>query len=123
MAIGAIGAINPFKKAMAANMFAAQQVNPAQQQTNIFAGNNEQNFRPIDKDASIFGAAGVQGGNVSGLNPFASVNQVTKPVEEISPVGAKENYSNGLAPSSDLQNVYNGMYKGKPNILNQIAIA
>jgi len=120
MSIGALRGINPFQKAMAANMLGAQGVNSVQP-INIFAGGNEQGSRGIDKDVSIFSAA--KNGNVSGLNPFASVNQATQPVDKVTPAGFGRNYSNGLAPSDDLQNVYGGMYKGKPNFLNQIAIA
>jgi len=122
MSIGALRGINPFQKAMAANMLGAQGVNSVQP-INIFAGGNEQASRGIDKNESIFSAAKVQNGNVSGLNPFASVNQATQPVDKVTPAGLGRNYSNGLAPSDDLQNVYSGMYKGKPNFLNQIAIA
>ena len=122
MSIGALRGINPFQKAMTANMLSAQGVNSVQP-INIFAGGNEQSSRGIDKDTSIFSAAGVKNGSVSGLNPFASVNKTAQPVDKVTPAGFGKNYSNGWAPSDDLQNVYGGMYKGKPNFLNQIAIA
>jgi len=97
MAIGALNGLNPFRKTISTNVFGAAQ-NP-----------------------SIFNTPTVQNGNT--INPFASVNEVTTPIKSVMPVGYGTNYSNGLAPSSDLQNVYNGIYNGKPNILNQIAIA
>ncbi len=75
-----------------------------------------------------------------GANPYAAVGQNVNRVdqskqgipfgqltagrgEQVAPVGAKQNYENGLAPLSQLQNVYAGEYKGKENILNQIGIA
>lgn len=111
MAIGAINGLNPFQKALGA----------FQLQQSVFPPKNEQ---AAVKPQNPFGAEAANPNiNVGGLNPFASVNKVQSPVDSIAPVGAKENYFNGLAPLSDLQNVYSGTYKGKPNILNQIAIA
>lgn len=117
MAINPINALNPFQKAMSAS-----QLNPVQLQQSVFPPQNGQSA--VKPKQNPFGAEAANPNiNIAGLNPFASVNKVQSPVESIAPVGAKENYFNGLAPLSDLQNVYNGTYKGKPNILNQIAIA
>jgi len=116
MALETLKALNPFQKAMTPNMFGAAEVK-AVPPVNVYTGNNEQN-NDFNNSISIF-----SGGNVSGINPFAPAAPVTKPINSVIPAGFGQNYSNGLAPSSDLQNVYNGMYKGKPNILNQIAIA
>lgn len=114
MSIEALKALNPFQKA--AGMFGATEVK-AVPPVNVYTGNNEQN-NDFNNSISIF-----SGGKVSGVNPFAPVNTVTSPVDSVMPKGFGQNYANGLAPSSDLQNVYSGMYKGKQNILNQIAIA
>ena len=91
----------------------------------ILGDNNQNNNKQtsvssIDRNSSIFNQFNVE---ATGLNPFASVNKVQTPVQGVVPVNARENYRNGLAPSSDLQNVYAGHYNGKANILNQIAIA
>lgn len=125
MGIG-LNSINPFNKAYAASMFAAGGSARPVQSTSIFSQNNggnnqQQTTSSIDRNASIFG--NVQLGATSGLNPFASVNKVKSPVSGVSPVNAQANYRNGLAPADNLQNVFAGNYKGKANILNQIAIA
>lgn len=121
MSLG-INSINPFQKAYTASMYAGS-VSTAQS-SSIFSqnqnGNNQASVSSIDKNSSIFNQFKVE---TTGLNPFASVNQVKSPVEGVAPVNARENYRNGLAPSSDLQNVFAGQYNGKANFLNQIAIA
>ncbi len=122
MSLG-INSINPFQKAYGANIFAGSSVSGAQS-TSIFSQNQNNNKQTsvssIDRNSSIFNQFNVE---ATGLNPFASVNKVQTPVQGVAPVNARENYRNGLAPSSDLQNVYAGHYNGKANILNQIAIA
>ena len=122
MSLG-INSVNPFQKAYGANLFAGGSV-AASQSTCIFSQNqnntNQSSVSPLDRDTSIFNKFTVE---ATGLNPFASVNNVKSPVQGVVPVNARENYRNGLAPSSDLQNVFAGQYNGKANILNQIAIA
>lgn len=120
MSLG-INSINPFQKAYGASMFAGSV--STTQSSNIFSQNqndNKSTVSSIDKNSSIFNQFNVQS---TGLNPFASVNKTQSPVQGVAPVNARENYRNGLAPSSDLQNVFAGQYNGKANILNQIAIA
>ena len=116
MSIEALKGLNPFQKTMNANMFAKSQVK-AVSPVNIQPANIEPN-NEFDKNISLF-----SGSNIQTVNPFSHVNTATKPVSSVIPSGFGQNYSNGLAPSSDLQNVYNGIYKGRQNILNQIAIA
>jgi hypothetical protein len=94
-----------------------------QQSLNPFSQNNtNEKFNPdlLNKDTSVFNLYNVDG--ISGANPFSGVS-TAQPVSGVAPVNAQANYQNGLAPSDDLQDVYAGKYKGKPNILNQIAIA
>jgi len=123
MGINAINSINAFQKPFGMNVHSAGAFQPSNS-VSIFGGqnqNNNQKSAPIDFNSSIFG----QIDNIksaSGLNPFSKVNEASK-VSGISPVNAKQNYMNGLAPSDNLQNVYAGMLNGKANILNQIAIA
>lgn len=119
MSIG-INSINPFQKAYTANLYAGSV--SASQSSSIFSQNQNGNNQvsSVDKNSSIFNQFKVE---TTGLNPFASVNQAKSPVEGVAPVNARENYRNGLAPSSDLQNVFAGQYNGKANFLNQIAIA
>ena len=123
MSLG-INSVNPFQKAYGASMFAAGGSVAATQSTSIFSQNQnnqkQTSVYPLDRDTSIFNQFNVQ---ATGLNPFASVNKVKSPVQGVAPVNARENYRNGLAPSSNLQNVFAGQYNGKANILNQIAIA
>ena len=121
MAIGSLNSINPFQKAYGANLFAAGSVTPVQTGS-IFGQNNNQNTPTLNKDDSIFNTK-IDLTSVSGLNPFASVNNVNKAIKGVAPVHARENYRNGLAPADNLQNVYAGQLNGKANILNQIAIA
>ena len=120
MGIGAINSINPFNKAYGASLYAPA-VNPVSS-ASIFGQNNNNNSSKIDSNQSIFDTKIDFNPKTSSINPFASVNKVN-PFAGIAPVNAKENYRNGLAPSSDLQGVYAGMLNGKANILNQIAIA
>ena len=120
MGIGAINSINPFNKAYGASLYAPA-VNPVSS-ASIFGQNNNNNSSKIDSNQSIFDTKIDFNPKTSSVNPFASVNKVN-PFAGIAPTHAKENYRNGLAPSSDLQGVYAGMLNGKANILNQIAIA
>ena len=123
MAIGAINSINPFSKAYGASMFAPA-VNPVRS-ASIFgqnSNNNNSSSFNTSVNTSVFDTKIDFNPKTSSVNPFASVNK-TNPFAGIAPVSAKENYRNGLAPSSDLQGVYAGMLNGKANILNQIAIA
>lgn len=125
MGIGAINSINPFMKkpTYGVGMYAGGQ-NPAAQSVSIFGQNsnkNNQNFSDLKVNQSIFNT-NLDLKKVDGLNPFASVNSASK-VSGVSPINAKANYMNGLAPADNLQNVYAGKLNGKINILNQIAIA
>lgn len=54
---------------------------------------------------------------------FGQLTKQPETQEAIAPPNAKQNYENGLAPLSVLQNVYAGEYNGKENILNQLGIA
>lgn len=125
MGIGAINSINPFQKAYGASLFAGGS-SRAVQSASIFGQNNNNNnqnsTQAIGKNSSIFNT-NIDINSVSGLNPFASVNKTTQAISGVSPVHARDNYRNGLAPADNLQNVFAGNYNGKANILNQIAIA
>ena len=122
MGINAINNINPFQKPFGTNVYGKVNFHPAEQ-NNIFAQNNKQgSSKGIGSDLSIFNS-NFDVKSVSGLNPFASINKTTTGISGVSPIHARENYRNGLAPSDNLQNVYAGNYNGKPNFLNQIAIA
>ena len=95
--LDAISALNPY----------VAQINPFSQMG--------QNAKPVDQ----VGAVGSK--SSQGSIPFGQLSQ--GPSASIAPANAKENYMNGLAPSSNLQNVYAGEYNGKPNMLKQIGIA
>lgn len=121
MGINSINSINSFQKPFGMNVRSAGGVQPSNS-VSIFGQNqrNNQKSAPIDFNSSIFGQVDVK--PASGLNPFSRVNESSK-VSGVSPVHAKQNYMNGLAPADNLQNVYAGQLNGKANILNQIAIA
>ncbi len=123
MSIGSINSITPFKKPFGTNVYGGVNIH-AVQTGSIFGqgGNNQGSAKAIDKNSSIFNT-NMNINSVSGLNPFSSVNKTTTGVSGVSPIHARENYRNGLAPSDNLQQVFAGNYKGKTNILNQIAIA
>lgn len=118
MAIGSVNSINPFQKALGANFFQTGAVKPLSS-ASIFGQN--QNKEDLNVNSNIFDTK-IDKINVSG-NPFAAIGKVQESLKGVAPVNARQNYENGLAPSTDLQNVYAGSYKGKANILNQIAIA
>lgn len=61
------------------------------------------------------------GTSQGGAIPFGGLTGRTE--SPVAPAEAKQNYQNGLAPLSNLQNVYAGEINGKENILNQIGIA
>lgn len=109
----AIGAINPFKNLY--NKEYGSQISSGYTFGQYTSGRQStQSVNP-----SIFGQD-LNVGSVSKANPFSAVSSVTK---GIAPVNAQANYRNGLAPADDLQDVFAGYYNGKPNFLNQIAIA
>lgn len=121
MSLGSINSISPFSKPFGMNVSSGSAVRPIGQGS-IF-GEGQSKGAPVSKNSSIFGSDfNININSVSGVNPFSSVNK-TSPMAGIAPSHARENFRNGLAPSDDLQNVYAGSYNGKPNILNQIAIA
>lgn len=119
MSLGSINSISPFSKPFGMNVSSASAVRPIGQGS-IF-GEGQSKGSPVSSNSSIFGSD-FNINSISGVNPFSSVNK-TFPMAGIAPSHARENFRNGLAPSDDLQNVYAGSYNGKPNILNQIAIA
>lgn len=123
MGIDAINSINPYKKPYGVNqsIFGGANYQPS---VSIFGqnqNNNNNNNSRVDFGTSIFNT-NINVPKNTGLNPFASVNSNSK-IGAVSPVNAKQNYMNGLAPADNLQNVYAGKLNGKVNILNQIAIA
>lgn len=119
MSLGSINSISPFAKPFGMNVSSASAVRPVGQGS-IF-GEEQSKGSPVNRSSSIFGSD-ININSVSGINPFSSVNK-TSTMSGVVPSHARENFRNGLAPSDDLQNVYAGSYNGKPNILNQIAIA
>lgn len=124
MSIGSINSLYSFQKPFGSNVYSGANVG-ASKSVSIFgqsSNGNNQNASKVDFNSSIFNTK-IDFKETAGLNPFSSVNAATKSVSGVSPVHAKENYMNGLAPSDNLQGVYAGQLNGKANILNQIAIA
>ena len=109
----ALGAVNPFQNPYMNTEYGVGSAYTFGQYTS--GRQSSQSVNP-----SIFGQD-LNVGSVSTVNPFSGVSSVS--TTGIAPANAQENYRNGLAPADDLQDVFAGYYNGKPNFLNQIAIA
>ena len=97
MSIGAISSVNPFLNNSINSVYGAS-VN-ATKSVSIFGGQNNNN------KSQAIDLYNIDINNVGTVNPFQAVNTSAK-VYGVAPASANENYRNGLAPSDNLQNVW-----------------